>query len=311
MSCGAETEANAVMAALLAGVSFTIPTVDLSGADYTLPPSVPIVLPAAPTNADLTTTAIDGSGTFDQVMKAVNAHLKQEFDKGRITGDQYAKVYLGSMESALANSVQFLLQRDQSYWTAVRAQYEAKIAEARLVQARVELATAKVQLAAIQYTALTQEANYALTKMKLSTESIQYCTAKYNLDDIMPSQKAMIDKQVEGQQLQNDTTTYNLDMILPIQKELATYSMEAARAQTYDTRTDAAAIGGTLGKQMALHTQQITSYQRDSEVKAAKLFTDAWITMKTIDEALPPPINFDNTSLNVILGNIKVNNNLD
>lgn len=282
MGCGADTEANDAMTSLLAGKSFTIPTVDLTGADYTIPASDPIVLPAAPTNADLTAATLEGSGTFDTIMRAINAHLKNEFDKSRITGAEYAKVYLGSMEAALGNSVQFLLQRDQSYWTAVRAQYEARIAEARLVQARVELATAKVQLAAIQYTALTQEATYALTKMKLASESIQYCTVKYNLDEMMP-----------------------------IQKELLSYQMSAQRAQTHDTQTDGVTpIVGLIGKQKDLYTQQITSYQRDSEVKAAKLFTDAWITMKTIDEGLLPPTNFNNASLDLILGDLKTNNNL-
>jgi hypothetical protein len=282
MGCGADVEANSVMASLLAGKSFTIPTVDLDGADYTIPASAPIVLPAAPTNADLTAATLEGSGTFDTIMRAINAHLKNEFDKSRITGAEYAKVYLGSMEAALGNSVQFLLQRDQSYWTAVRAQYEARIAEAKLIQARVELATAKVQLAALQYTALTQEATYALTKMKLATESVQYCIGQYNLD-----------------------------YLLPVQKKSAEEQMEAARAQTMNTRSDGVTpIVGLIGKQKDLYTQQITSYQRDSEVKAAKLFTDAWITMKTIDEGLLPPTNFNNASLDLILGDLKTNNNL-
>lgn len=280
MGCGADTEANDAMTSLLAGKSFTIPTVDLTGADYTIPASDPIVLPAAPTNADLTAATLEGSGTFDTIMRAINAHLKNEFDKSRITGAEYAKVYLGSMEAALGNSVQFLLQRDQSYWTAVRAQYEAKIAEAKLVQARVELATAKVQLAAIQYTALTQEATYALTKMKLATESITYCTAKYNLDELLPQQK-----------------------------ELLAYQVCAARAQTYNTQTDGATpIEGTLGKQMALHAQQIISYKRDSELKTAKLWTDAWITMKTIDEGLLPPAGFSNANIDTMLANLRTNN---
>lgn len=331
MTCGAETEANTVMATLLTGVDFTIPTVDLTDPDFSIPAGPAIALPAQPTNADLTAATLEGSGTFDTIMRAINAHLKNEFDKSRITGAEYAKVYLGSMEAALGNAVQFLLQRDQSYWTAVRAQYEAKIAEAKLVQARVELATSKVNLAAIQYQARVQEATYALTKMKLSTESIAYCTAKYNLDNILPQQLRLVTEQADGAVIANDTASYNLVNILPAQKlvlddqhnqnvytlanmlpaqkTLVTEQAEAQRAQTLDTRLDGVTpVVGVLGKQKDLYSQQITSYKRDAEMKAAKLFTDAWITMKTIDEGLLPPDNFNNTSLNAILGTLKTNN---
>ena len=48
-------------------------------------------------------------GLFDQLMAAQKHHLDIEFDAQRIRGDIYAKVYLGSMESVLANSTQYLL----------------------------------------------------------------------------------------------------------------------------------------------------------------------------------------------------------
>ncbi len=78
-----------------------------------------------------------------------------------------------------------------------------------------------------------------------------------------------------------------------------------------DTRTDGVTtITGAVGKQKALYTQQITSYQRDSEVKAGKIFIDAWMTMKTIDEGLLPPDGFTNTNLDEILDTLKTNNDL-
>lgn len=67
---------------------------------------------------------------------------------------------------------------------------------------------------------------------------------------------------------------------------------------------------GSIGKQKALYDQQITSYQRDAEVKAAKIFSDAWITQKTIDEGLTAPSALQNASLDRILTVIKTNNKL-
>ena len=83
---------------------------------------------------------------------------------------------------------------------------------------------------------------------------------------------------------------------------------EAQRAQTMDTRSDGSTVVGLLGKQKALYDQQIASYKRDAEVKAAKLWTDAWITMKTIDEGLLPPDQFTNIEINEVLATLKTNN---
>lgn len=63
-------------------------------------------------------------------------------------------------------------------------------------------------------------------------------------------------------------------------------------------------------KQAALYTQQITSYQRDSELKAAKVFADAWVVMKTIDEGTLPPPSFQAASIDGVLRSIKLNNNI-
>lgn len=283
MGCGAETEANELMTALLAGVSFTIPEVDLGAPEYQLPDIGEIGDPVSKlTNADLTSGAVEGAGTFDVMMKALGAHLQLQFDKGRITGEQYSKVYVELTQGAMANAVQFLLGRDQAYWQAVAAQMQAQVAQAQVVTARVELETAKVKLQALRYETLAQQANYALAKMKLSTESVAYCTGQYTLDNILPMQKLLVSEQAEAQ-----------------------------RAQTQDTRSDQITpVVGLIGKQKDLYSQQITSYKRDSEVKAAKLFTDAWITMKTIDEGLLPPNNFANASLDDILATLKTVNEL-
>ena len=83
---------------------------------------------------------------------------------------------------------------------------------------------------------------------------------------------------------------------------------EAQRAQTMDTRSDGTTVTGLMGKQKELYSQQITSYKRDAEVKAGKLWIDAWITMKTIDEGLLPPDQFTNTEINEVLATLKTNN---
>ena len=61
-----------------------------------------------------TGTAADGTGNFDQLMKVVTLHLEAQFNAGRITGTDYATVYLGALQSTLAQAVTFTLNMNKA-----------------------------------------------------------------------------------------------------------------------------------------------------------------------------------------------------
>lgn len=278
MSCSAEVEANRLLVELTKGDDFTLPNVDMSGPAWDIPGGDTSPIFGAidkVTNESLTTREVGGSGTFDALMESAHNHLKAEYKANRITGGEYTKAYIAMMEACMSNAVQFLLGRDQAYWAAAMAQIQA-------VTARVGLATAKAQFVLAKVQALSTKSEYALTKLKLSNEGLAYCAAKFNVDEILPAQERLLQEQYEVQ-----------------------------RAQTMETRSDSLPIKGSIGKQKELYDQQITSYQRDAEVKASKLFTDAWITQKTIDEGLNPPNGFTNASIDTILSKLKSNNGLN
>ena len=56
----------------------------------------------------VTNNVVTGTGAFDDLMEAVNIHLEAQFNLGRITGSDYATVYLGAMQVALQQSVAFV-----------------------------------------------------------------------------------------------------------------------------------------------------------------------------------------------------------
>ncbi len=66
--------------------------------------------------SDLTnsTTASDGTGIYDVLMHSVVRHIESQYERGSLSGTDYANVYLGSMQSVLAESVRFILQEKQS-----------------------------------------------------------------------------------------------------------------------------------------------------------------------------------------------------
>ena len=56
----------------------------------------------------------EGTGVFDIIMKAANENIKIQNRTSRITGAEYAEVYLGTMQTAISEAMRFLLNKDQS-----------------------------------------------------------------------------------------------------------------------------------------------------------------------------------------------------
>jgi hypothetical protein len=275
MSCGAEIEAAGLLTTLTAGVTFVIPTIDLDDPIYNLPGTADSLLyqpVERPLISDVTSGTVGGTGAFDVIMAGVNAHLKVEYEKGRITGADYTKTYIELTQAAMASAIQFTLGRDQVFWQSQTAQLAA-------IAGRVALETAKANHVQMQFNALTTKANYALAQMKMATESAQYCNLQYQLSNILPAQWLLLKEQTEVQ-----------------------------RAQTGDYRTDGMNVDGIARRQRELFEQQIDSYKKDATVKAARLFSDAWTVQKTIDEGLVAPNGFTNASLDTVLNKVKSEN---
>lgn len=263
-------DANALLIELTAGVNFSVPVIDLDSSDFKVPLSSDLYAPVTKIKlSDLTTRVVKGDGTFDGLMESMSAHLKAEFEKGRITGADYTKAYIALTEASLQSGLSLLLGKEQSFWQAQTAQIQA-------LTARVQLETAKMQLAAARMEAMTQQANFGLTKAKIANEDLAHVSAQYTITNLLPQQLKLLTEQTEVQ-----------------------------RAQTMNTRTDGATVVGVMGKQKDLYSQQVTSYQRDAEMKIGKLFSDAWITQKTIDEGTLAPANFTNANIDAVLTSLR------
>ena len=270
------TEAPDLASMILAqlGQEFDVPEVDLDDDRFDLPSKEgnPLYDSVEPQDLDaLTTGVVGGTGAFDRIMASTKAHLKGEYDRGAITGDQYTKAYIELTTAALGTALQFVLQGQQSYWQAIVAQNQARRTEIDAVKAGVELQIAKHQLAAASYQAEMLRAQHVLVQMQIANED-----GKYGL--------------VQQQIL------------------LVTEQTEAQRAQTLDTRSDdTTPVTGLMGKQKDLYTQQVTSYKRDAEHKFFKGALDTWIAQKAIDEGLVVPDELVNDKLDEIIAKMREN----
>lgn len=55
-----------------------------------------------------------GTGIFDVLMNAVSKNIDSQYLKGRITGSDYANVYLGAMQTVMAQSVEYVMKEKVS-----------------------------------------------------------------------------------------------------------------------------------------------------------------------------------------------------
>jgi hypothetical protein len=64
------------------------------------------------TKGAITNNEWQGTGVFDTLIAAVNKNIEIQYNKGRITGKDYAEAYVLALQTTLQQSVEFLLRRD-------------------------------------------------------------------------------------------------------------------------------------------------------------------------------------------------------
>ena len=240
---GAGELANDLLTLLIQTKDFSIPDIDFTDPRFEQPALEGVLHDQIPKLSldDLTTGEVNGTGAFDRLMTSMVHHLKVEYEANRISGAEYTKAYIGVIGHVLQTANQFLLTKDTAYWQALLVQMQARAAETQAVQARLELETARLALAKAQYDAATSEAQYALTKIKISTEDATYGNLvkqgeglDFTNQYIMPAQKTGLDRTNANLLSEGVGIDYTNANILPRQGELLKEQMEATRAQTQD-----------------------------------------------------------------------------
>lgn len=102
------------------------------------------------------------TGIFDVLMKTVAENLEEQYDNNRINSTDYANVYLGSLQSVLAQSIQFALQE-------------------QLTEAQIAGALADNDLKVKQLDLVNEQINNAYTDRVLKDKQ----AAKLGLDNVM------------------------------------------------------------------------------------------------------------------------------
>jgi hypothetical protein len=260
----------------------------------------------------------EGTGVFDVLFKTVSTRLHDEYVKGRLAGPQYSEVLLGSIQTVLQQSLQFLLSKDK---------ITAELALLDLQKQTITIQNDKLKL---EKDILTQEKELNIIKKQAAEIEKQLLELQVVT---VGKQNALIDSQVlsetqkrlnmvqEALQITAQTTLINQqkDNLL-IEKEKIEFESLLVEAQkdnvvagiplnnsqklridaetnligaklVSETAQTSGVPGGLLGKQMALYQAQIDGFAKDASQKAAKVAGDIWAVARTTDpDATQMPI---------------------
>lgn len=235
-----ENDAVYIHEEIIKNTEFDIP--DIGDIDVDLPSNLEDLikeLQVKLTNEDLTTKQVDGSGTFDVLMKSLSNHIREEYESGRITGSDYSKTYTALVEAALSNAVHFLLNRETTFWSSISAQLAA-------FQARAQLALTKADYALRFMDIENRKAEYSRTVADLAIASATYDRAVL----MAPLEKLNMEAQTD--QINTIVTTQ-----IPLQNE----QIEAQTAMVIQQKDNLSAEKLNIPKQGLVLDAQKKSFE--------------------------------------------------
>ncbi len=258
--------------------------------------------------SDLTSGSLNGTGAFDVLMQATTAHLQAELEEGRITGQEYATVYLGSIQTAMQQALQFVLNSQASANQAALIHAQTINTEKQTLLTLEQRNQVVAQTTATKAEILGIEARAALTEQQVVTEAYNSKLIAKQLDkldvdiDLVSAETTNTKEQrtnlirqqqnLNAQTLRTNAERENIiltrDTITKQQEKLTSEIALLAQkkiteqAQTQDVTT------GLVGKQQGLYQAQTDGFQRNAEHKAADLLARTWHVQRTTDEAIQP-----------------------
>ena len=236
-----------------------------------------------PTHPQYTNLGL-GQGTFDQLMLAVQHHLDTQFNQNRITGPQYAEVYVQSVQAAMTSATQYLLGilfSDQQ-----RAKLEA---EASLIAKQEDKIDADIRLVELEELKLKYEMEYLYPLRKQELEATVANLQKQGelIDNqilkiaaeisLMAAQEILTGKQGEKIDAEIANLLKQADLIdqqiLKMQQEVL-YMQAKVKTENANTIESAAEANSLIGKQKSLLTAQKYAFSGDIKTKLAKMEAD-------------------------------------
>jgi len=245
--------------------------------------------PTTPPIEEITTIDLKGTGIFDELMQANKLYLEEEYRLGRIKGTDYSKVYLGSLQAIMQQSVVYALGWREAFnkGELLAAQIEKINAEILLLQQEQSNSIIKGELLAAQRDkeVLTKDLIIAQTwaERAKTVEDITVTEPPTVVAGIIGKQKTKIDSEVD----------------------LLGQKKNTELAQTVDL-VESVPVTGVIGKQKDLFTAQTEGFTRKAEQALAKIMADSFSIRRTTDEELIAPGGLTDGDIKDVMNEAKV-----
>jgi hypothetical protein len=162
-----------------------------------------------------------GTGIFDKLMTAINSNIRVQYDNGRITGDDYATVYLGMAQTAINASMGFLIAE--------------KEIEAKIAVMEKQAAVMEKQAAVVEKQALDLQKQIEIKEYQLATLLPDEHTKNTKQLTILDKQATLIDAQKDGRL--EETKYTNARKRIALSSRIDNLLLEALKAQMQQIAT--------------------------------------------------------------------------
>ena len=249
-------------------------------------------------------TNIDKNGIFDVLMGAVNEHVNSQYQNNRITGSDFANVYLSSIQYVLQAAVQYGLQEKLT-----EAQIDGIIADNLLKTRQLDIAEQELALKLTEANRLRDT-----TEAELEKQWGYEVTRDSNGDLVLgpPSGTGRIDKEIEKMQADIDISSEQIEiakaqaskeyvtMLASLDKELGyDYTLDSNGEVIRSSISDAG--DGKLDKEVEKMTADIELVTQQIEIAKSTNALERGKAKATIDKEYGLTVTED-VNGNLIIG---------
>jgi hypothetical protein len=242
------------------------------------------------------------SGVFDKLIESLRLVLREEFTSNRITGSDYSKIVASTVDSVLSQSMQFLLQKDQSakqveVMEAQRllavtqelvVQKEILLAQANITKLDKEIEILEIQKGVMEASVLLTEAQAAKTEKEVELLDIEKTKTSAEVDLVNASvadtiaKTAMITAQTAN--VSKEGTLMDKQILKTISETtFLEQRIKTEKAQISDY-IDGAPVVGILGRQRVLYQAQSDGFKSKAKQDVMQTLVNTWITRRSTDE---------------------------
>lgn len=223
---------------------------------------------------DLTSGTLDGTGVFDQLMRAVKAHLQEEFAANRIKSGDYATVYVGAITAVMQQASQFILSQQQ-------ADKQAELIAAQTAITTQQTANAVTENGLLLKQQAKLDADIVIATNQAALIAQQQANAILE-GNILVTQELKLDSDIALQGAQLAKTNAETAMI---QQETANALTNNATLLLQQTKLQEEAL--LVTKQTALLAQQILNAAAEKDKITADIgLTNAQVTLTNTNNSV-------------------------